>query len=609
MGTAKHGLETMNSVSVRSLFDTEMNIKTRALIAVALAGAVGNSLGFLANLFLYGMNFVTGFCFLCAVLIICNLFFGLKSKHGVFLGYLMLAVLDVLEFPLLTLTYGAVMYPYLIIGFHAVVIVSEKSRRTLLCTLLGIYDIAVIVYSSLTPYIFGPQDAIGLLGSAVITFGIAIFTEAALVIMWQNVSYVENTQIDPVTKTLSRIGFYKKTEKILNADPAGEYILLFFNVVSFKTINSLFGVEGGNRFLCAAADRLANAPFCPSVVGRTSTDHFACLVKKAGFDRSCLERVCQMPYTDMGLKVNVLLYCGVYEITDRSLPVSSMYDRACSATSFLHSSGSKFYAEYDKVAESSYCGETEVIGQLDKAIDNGQFQPFYQPIVECATGKIVSAEALARWIHPEMGMISPAVFIPTLEKKDMVSALDRIIACKVHSLLKQRLTEERRVIPVSVNLSRMDLYDTALMDELNKMLREMPEGNKLHRFEITESTYEDMSAYTLDVVSALRNAGASILIDDFGSGFSSLGMITDYEFDIIKLDIQFASKIVGNDRVRIVVQSLVDMAHKIGSKVVAEGVENKEQYLAVKECGCDYVQGYYFYKPLPEDKFLELLDS
>lgn len=598
-----------NAIGLHRLFDTEVDIRIRVLTIVALAGAVGNTLGFLANLMLYGLNFVTLCCFVCAVLIICNLLFGLRSRHCIPLGYAMLLLLNVFEFPLLTLTYGAVMCPYMMIGFHALAMISNKQRRISLCTLLGVYDIIIIVYSYLYPYIFGPQDAMGLLGSAVITFAISIFTVAGLVIMWQNVYLLETIEIDSVTKVQSRVGFNKNAEKILKNDSSGNYSMLYFNVVSFKVINSVFGIDGGNRFLAAAAAHLSTAPFTPRLVGRLDADHFVCLVNRDHFDSACLETVCQVPFEERGRRIQARMLCGIYDISDRSLPISAMYDRACAALRLIHNSVSRFYAVYDGKAEAGYRDETMVLSEIGNAIQNGQFLPYYQPIVDCATGKIVSAEALARWEHPEMGLISPSVFIPVLEKKNQISQLDGIIAKSVHAFLESRLAEGKSIVPISVNLSRWDLYDHGLMNELYSMVQGMGSRGALHRFEITESAYEDLSDYTLQTISNLRKCGASVLVDDFGSGYSSLGMITDYEFDLIKLDVQFVKKIVGNDKIRGVVQSLIDMAHKLGAKVVTEGVETEAQYQAIRECGSDYIQGYHFHKPLRADEFLALLDG
>ncbi len=430
-----------------------------------------------------------------------------------------------------------------------------------------------------------------------------------MVIMWQSVYQAESIEIDSLTKVLSREGFNRKAAKIIHSEETGVYVLLYFNVVSFKTINSIFGITGANRFLLAVAGHLSQAPFLPKIIGRTEADHFVCIVRKENLRRDLLDDFCKMPYTEKGRTVHVLLNCGIYEITDKDIPITAMCDRARTALHFIHNSGSKFYAEYDEKAENSYRDETEVLGEIDNAIEREQFVPYYQPIVDCQTGKIVSAEALARWIHPEKGIISPSVFIPVLEKKDMISNLDRIIARRVHAMIKSCLSAGQSIVPVSVNLSRMDLYDHSMMNDLYATLQESSHDQKWHRYEITESAYEDISANTLSTISALRRHGASILVDDFGSGFSSLGMITDYEFDIIKLDVRFARKIVGSDRVFGVVQSLTDMAHKLGAKVIAEGVENEAQMKAVRDCGCDYIQGYYYYSPLPEKQFLALLDA
>lgn len=600
---------TFKNNGVRSLFDTEVNIKIRVLTIVALAGAVGNTLGFLANLFLYGFNAVTGFCALCALLIILNLFFGLRSKYSISFGFLMLFILDVLEFPLLTLTYGAVMYPYMIIGFHALVMITDYRKRTVLSILLGIYDVAIIVYSSINPYIFGPQDSIGLLGSAVITFIISLITVASLVIMWQNVYLIDTIEIDPITKVQSQAGFIKNAQKILQSNSGTEYLLLYFNIFSFKAINSIYGIEGGNRVLHTVAESLSKSDFAPRLLGRLNADRFVCLVEKEKFNKNALTEICHVPYEENGRKILVNIHCGIYEIKDKTIPVASMIDRANTAIKFVHAEGNKHYAFYNSRAEEAYNEETTVLAEIDDAIQKGQFSPYYQPIIDCSTRKIVSAEALARWIHPELGIISPSVFIPILEKKNLISVLDSIMAKGVNSFISGRVSKQKNIVPISINLSRDDLYDSKFMHELKAMLSAASSFNYLHRFEITESAYEDMSEHTLDALSELRKNDSAILVDDFGSGYSSLGMITDYAFDIIKLDIQFASKIAGNNKIQGVVQSIIDMAHKLGAKVIAEGIENEEQYIAVKECGCDFVQGYYFYKAMPENEFAALLDS
>jgi len=335
---------TLKGRGLKSLFDTEVNIKVRVLTIIALAGAIGNTLGFLANLFLYGFNYITSFCAVCAIVVVLYLFAGSQSKHSIGYGYAMLALLNVFEFPLLTLAYGAVMFPYLLIGFHAMVMISEKTRRIYLIVILGIYDLFIVVYSIINPYIFGPVEAAGLLGSGVVTFAISVITVASLVIMWQNVYLADTIEIDAITKTQSQIGFIKKATNILQNDYSRDYILMYFNVFSFKAINSIYGIEGGNRFLAAVAKHLIKSPISPRLIGRLNADRFVCLVDKRNLKISELSSVCQLTFEENGRSLMANLHCGIFDINDRSLSVDSMIDRASTAIRFVHNAGNKHYA-------------------------------------------------------------------------------------------------------------------------------------------------------------------------------------------------------------------------------------------------------------------------
>jgi len=588
--------------------NAEKNLKLRVLKIIAVSGTVANTIGFLANFLLYGMDIPTAVCGICACLIAMNLVFGLRSPNARLYGGIMLSLLNLVEFPMLTLAYGSVMYPYMLLGFLGLLMLSEGKERIVRGCVLAVCDVAVIVFSTLRPFIFGDKDAAGLLGSAILTFLITLLSMSVMVIMWQSVYLTETVEIDSITGALSRVGFLRRTSKQLKNDKNTAYTILYFNIIGFKAINSVYGIDGGNRLLTQLGQRLLDASFKPKYVGRLNADHFVCLVKQDGLEDYDLEDVCHFRFLDKGRSVELLLNCGIYRVADRSLPVESMCDRAQSVLRYVQGRQYSHCAEYDNKAENAFREETIVLGEIEQALQQGAFIPYYQPIVDCRTGKIVSAEALARWIHPTAGVISPGRFIPVLEKKELVSQMDSVIFKKVSQMLEARSQERLPVVPVSINLSRMDLYDPMVMRHLLSTVEKSMNRN-LYRIEVTESAYETMSDSVMETLNAFRDFGAQILVDDFGSGFSSLGMITDYQFDIIKLDMQFASKLETNEKVCGVVKSMISMAHMLGAKVIAEGIENAAQLQIMQDSGCDYIQGFYFYKPMPEAEFLALMNK
>ncbi|MFR7717675.1 MAG: EAL domain-containing protein [Lachnospiraceae bacterium] len=222
---------------------------------------------------------------------------------------------------------------------------------------------------------------------------------------------------------------------------------------------------------------------------------------------------------------------------------------------------------------------------------------------------IASAEALIRWNHPEKGMISPGIFIPALEESGQISELSFYVVEQVKELIRARLLHRKQTVPVSINLSWMDFYDETMINGIIEQLQtgEIPRG--MIRFEVTETSYAALEENRLGVLNAIRKEGAKILLDDFGSGYSSFGMLRDYNFDILKIDMSFVRKIETNTKTRSILRFLIDMAHEMGVSLVAEGAETQAQTAFLRENGCDYIQGYYYSKPVPETKFCSLLDN
>ena len=258
---------------------------------------------------------------------------------------------------------------------------------------------------------------------------------------------------------------------------------------------------------------------------------------------------------------------------------------------------------------NAYLDSAELAGELYEGIQKKQFEVYYQPVADAKTGMIASAEALIRWNHPEKGMISPGIFIPALEESGQISELSFYVVKQVKELIRARLLCGKKTVPVSINLSWMDFYDETMINGIIEQLQtgEIPRG--MIRFEVTETSYAALEENRLGVLNAIRKEGAKILLDDFGSGYSSFGMLRDYNFDILKIDMSFVRKIETNTKTRSILRFLIDMAHEMGVSLVAEGAETQAQVAFLQENGCDYIQGYYYSKPVPETKFCSLLDS
>lgn len=259
--------------------------------------------------------------------------------------------------------------------------------------------------------------------------------------------------------------------------------------------------------------------------------------------------------------------------------------------------------------DMAYIDNAEITTEFEEAIANEELGVYYQPIVDSVTGKIMSAEALIRWIHPKKGFISPGIFVPKLEEDGSISKLDRYVFQKVRAYIRGRYEKGLEVVPVSMNLSWMDFYDETLIEEIIDFLEHAEFPSRLIRFEITETSYAALEENVGNVLNKIKEKGAWILLDDFGSGYSSFNMLQKFSFDILKIDMSFTREIEANSRTRKLIPLIIEAAHALDARTVAEGAETKEQVEFLKEHGCDYIQGYYFYRPMKKDEFSEKLDQ
>lgn len=422
----------------------------------------------------------------------------------------------------------------------------------------------------------------------------------------------EFSEKDVLTGGYNRRGFIRITERLLNEVPdRTKYAVLFFNVKNFKAVNELFGVESGDVVLQNIFRTLTHSKLSPVITARVESDHFVCLVENKNLDFEELTSVCDNKFVKDGKCMNLIIRCGIFYVEEKPMKISGMIDRAKLAKRYITDEYVQPYMVYDHSMQVAYIDKAKLAGELQEGIAKEQFKVYYQPVIDTKTGKIASAEALIRWIHPDKGFISPALFIPALEENGHISELDFYVLKKVWQFINDRCENNKFVVPISVNLSWMDFYDEIMMEKILKEMDRFRENGREHmaRFEITETSCAAIRENRSGILESLRIKNAKILLDDFGSGFSSFGMLQDYDFDILKIDMSFIRKIGENPKTKSIVHSIIGMAHEIGIKTVAEGVETEEQVSFLRQSGCDYIQGYYYSKPLPEEEFVEFLEK
>lgn len=302
---------------------------------------------------------------------------------------------------------------------------------------------------------------------------------------------------------------------------------------------------------------------------------------------------------------------GVYEDVDKNEVIKQRFDRATIALDSLKSGYSSALAKYDSALHDKELFGEKLLGEIETAIEEKQFKVFYQPKYDVSDEKprLCGAEALVRWLHPEHGMVSPGVFIPLFEKNALVQKLDRYVWKEAASQVKLWKDKFGYCVPVSVNVSRIDIFESDIESFLVNLIKESGLSTENIHLEITESAYTDDSSQLIKTVETLRADGFKIEMDDFGTGYSSLNMLTKLPIDILKLDMAFIRHMTENPGDRKMVKLVVDIADFLAVPTIAEGVESEDQLTILKDYGCKIIQGYYFSKPVPADEFEKFIKN
>lgn len=418
-------------------------------------------------------------------------------------------------------------------------------------------------------------------------------------------SLVDKVTRDELTGLYNKFGFVSAATKVLGDNPDKEYVLLRWDVDNFKIYNDLFGIKAGDDFLRGLGEKIREDKTARTVFGRYIADHFVLLAEKS-VDIDRIIRLAFDWYAAHSETFTFTVNFGVYEILDRTIPVEIMCDRALLALLTVKGNTEKSVAYYDDTFRDSILREQYIINNMNEALEQKQFEVYLQPQYCCQSGKIVAAEALVRWNHPQKGFLSPGLFIPVFEKNGFVTNLD-IYVWEETCVFLRKLIDMGFSVPISVNVSRNDLFNPNLVDIIVDLTKKYGIPHNMLNLEITESSYMEEPQTIIHVVQNLKSHGFRIEMDDFGSGYSSLNSLKDIAVDVLKLDLRFLE---GEDeKSKIIVEAMIKMASKLHLPVIAEGVETASQLAFLRESGCSYAQGYFFARPMSMDGFLALLKS
>ena len=344
------------------------------------------------------------------------------------------------------------------------------------------------------------------------------------------------------------------------------------------------------------------------MAGYMGGDDFAIIIPRDESVLGNLERGIKHFVKQYGGSAGFLPAFGVYEIEDWNLSVSMMYDRASIALSTVKGNYINRTGRYDAGMKKKMEDDQVLLSEVQRALDNREFIFYAQPQCNMLTGKIIGLESLVRWNHPVRGIVQPGEFIPLLESNGFITNLDLYVWDMVCGRLHDWIAAGHKPIPIAVNVSRIDIYSMNVTNTFAELTSRYEIDPALLAIEITESAYAEDYNLIRQVVIDLRNAGFTVFMDDFGSGYSSLNMLKDVNVDVIKIDTKFLDmNEYSQNRGMGILETIVRMARLTQLRVIAEGVEKKEQVDFLRNVGCIYGQGYYYYRPMPIEQFEPLL--
>lgn len=429
----------------------------------------------------------------------------------------------------------------------------------------------------------------------------------SIVNLYETAAMVNLMKYDQLTGVFSKEYFFRRAEEVVRENPDQKYDIICSDIENFSLINDMFGHEVGNDLLRHTADVLNELVLDRGMCGRMNADTFAILLQRQEYSADWFD-----PYIDELNKRFTLsrihLDFGIYQIEmPFDTTINAACDRAMSAIETIKGQIDRNFAFYDDTIRQEKLHAQAITDSMEKALEEKQFVLYYQPKYSLKDESIVGAEALVRWISPEEGLMMPGQFIPLFEQNGFITQLDKYVWEEACILIRKCIDAGIPIVPISVNVSRADLYNPNLPEIILGLVKKYNLEPKQLHLEVTESAYTEHPEVIIDSVSKLREAGFIIEMDDFGTGYSSLNMLSELPIDILKLDMKFVQNNTTGDDEKTIINFVIDLAKWMNLTITAEGTETREQVERLKMMNCDATQGYYFARPMPESDFIDML--
>jgi len=391
-----------------------------------------------------------------------------------------------------------------------------------------------------------------------------------------------------------------------NVGHTNDTVFLFLDIHNFKAFNDQRGFEEGDRFLSTIGRSISDI-FRGSLCARQADDHFVVLTISDGIEEK-LHRLNRLVH-DYDAEILLGINCGAYRVYNPNEDPRMAIDRARYASHLIKNRFETIYSEYDNAMSEEYHKRSYVVNNIDNAVENGWIVPFYQPVVWSDSKELCGCEALARWKDPVYGQLFPNEFIPVLEEYRLIHKLDKAIFEAVCKDIRGALDAGKPVVPVSLNFSRLDFELMDAIQELENLVVKYNIPREMIHVEVTESALTDNLSNLNAAINRIKELGYSLWLDDFGSGYSSLNVLKDYQFDVVKIDMRFLSNLDTSEKAKTLLECIVQMADRINMLTLTEGVETAAQADFLHSIGCTRLQGYLFSRPVPKDEFYNRIEN
>lgn len=418
-------------------------------------------------------------------------------------------------------------------------------------------------------------------------------------------SFINKVEKDSLTGIYNKEFFYLKCTNLFKNFLTKNFTIVFADIEKFKFVNDIYGSKAGDELLKYTAKIIEEVISEYGICGRSEADHFLMCVTEIKNIEDILKTISKR-VSEFNKSMNIMIRYGIYQVEDKEISIESMCDRAIIAAGMVRDKYQEKFAYYDDAVRKKLLQEQVLINDMKNSLESRRFKVYYQPKYDFKTEKIVGAEALVRWNHPQFGMVLPGIFIDLFEKNGFITKIDRFVWEEACKKLREWSDNGYDNLSISVNVSRINLYNNNIADILLELVKRYNISPKTLHLEITESAYTENSEQIIEGVKKLKKIGFVIEMDDFGTGYSSLNMLSKLPIDILKLDMGFVHSIEKDKNSKIMLKVIMNLAKELNLVVVAEGVETEEQVNTLKNIGCQYAQGYYYSPPISEEKLDKL---